>query len=106
MCSVLMFFRNHDDFNVIMIYLYHFIAEDLNPSIIKVLFWQSIVDKVWIILGYFVDLLCRRSVGEACASSQKVLYPARFSADNSSLLKKKVTVIIESWAHLKNDEEY
>lgn len=84
-----MFFRNHDDFNVIMIYLYHFIAEDLNPSIIKVLFWQSIVDKVWIILGYFVDLLCRRSVGEACASSQKVLYPARFSADNSSLLKKK-----------------
>lgn len=37
-CSVLMFFRNHDDFNVIMIYLYHFIAEDLNQSIIKVLF--------------------------------------------------------------------
>lgn len=50
-CSVLIFFRNHDDFHVIMIYLSHFIGEDLNPSIIKALFWESIVDKVWIILG-------------------------------------------------------
>lgn len=38
MCFVLMFFCNYDDFNVIMIYLYYFIVEDLNLLIIKVLF--------------------------------------------------------------------